>query len=61
MIEVIARLARSMNMTTVAEYVETDEIRARLRGLGVDYAQGFAIGEPGRLDQAVWFRPPKAS
>ena len=33
-------------LTTVAEYVETEEIRARIRSLGVDYGQGFAIARP---------------
>jgi len=46
MVRAIAQLARSMNIGTVAEYVETDEIRARLPTLGVDYGQGFAIGKP---------------
>ena len=45
-IQVIAQLARGMSLTTVAEYVETDEIRMRLAALGVDYGQGFAIGQP---------------
>jgi len=46
MVRAIAQLARAMNITTVAEYVETDEIRARVRTLGVDYGQGFAIARP---------------
>jgi diguanylate cyclase (GGDEF)-like protein len=46
MVKAIAHLARSMNLVTVAEYVETDEIRMRVATLGVDYAQGFAIGRP---------------
>jgi diguanylate cyclase (GGDEF)-like protein len=46
MVRAIAQLARSMAIGTVAEYVETEEIRARLAVLGVDYGQGFAIGKP---------------
>ena len=46
MVRAIAQLARSMAIGTVAEYVETEEIRARLAALGVDYGQGFAIGRP---------------
>jgi diguanylate cyclase (GGDEF)-like protein len=46
MVRAIAQLARAMNITTVAEYVETEEIRARVRTLGVDYGQGFAIARP---------------
>jgi diguanylate cyclase (GGDEF)-like protein len=45
-IQAIAQLARAMSLVTVAEYVETDEIRNRIAHLGVDYAQGFAIGQP---------------
>jgi EAL domain-containing protein (putative c-di-GMP-specific phosphodiesterase class I) len=46
MVQAIAQLARSMQLTTVAEYVETDEIRLRVARLGVDYGQGFAIARP---------------
>jgi diguanylate cyclase (GGDEF)-like protein len=49
MVRAIAQLARSMSLTTVAEYVETEEIRTRLATLGVDYGQGFAIGRPAPL------------
>jgi EAL domain-containing protein (putative c-di-GMP-specific phosphodiesterase class I) len=53
MIEVIARLAHSMSMSTVAEYVETEEIRMRVIELGVDYGQGFAIARPVPLDEVL--------
>ena len=46
MVRAIAQLARSMSITTVAEYVETAEIGERVASLGVDYGQGFAIGRP---------------
>jgi diguanylate cyclase (GGDEF)-like protein len=46
MVRAIAQLARAMNITTVAEYVETQEILTRVRSLGVDYGQGFAIARP---------------
>ena len=46
-------VVRSLNETghflgrkTVAECVESREVLARLRQLGVDYAQGFGIEEP---------------
>jgi predicted signal transduction protein with EAL and GGDEF domain len=35
-----------MSITTVAEYIETEAISARIAELGVDYGQGFAIGKP---------------
>jgi diguanylate cyclase (GGDEF)-like protein len=46
LVKAIAQLARSMGIATVAEYVETDELRMRMASLGVDYGQGFAIGKP---------------
>jgi len=46
MVRAIAQLAHSMDLRTVAEYVETEEIQARVATLGVDYGQGFAIGRP---------------
>jgi Amt family ammonium transporter len=53
MVRAIAQLARTMGMETVAEYVETDELRTRMAGLGVDYGQGFAIGRPVPIDQIL--------
>jgi EAL domain-containing protein (putative c-di-GMP-specific phosphodiesterase class I) len=53
MVRAIAQLARTMGMETVAEYVETDELRTRMASLGVDYGQGFAIGRPVPVDQIL--------
>jgi diguanylate cyclase (GGDEF)-like protein len=46
MVRAIAQLAHTMGMETVAEYVETDDLRVRMTSLGVDFGQGFAIGRP---------------
>ncbi|HWG76158.1 MAG TPA: GGDEF domain-containing protein [Steroidobacteraceae bacterium] len=53
MVQTIAQLARAMSLITVAEYVETDEIRARVTALGVDFGQGFAIGKPEPLTELL--------
>jgi diguanylate cyclase (GGDEF)-like protein len=53
MVRAIAQLARTMSLVTVAEYVETEEIRARVATLGVDYGQGFAIAKPMPLDDLL--------
>ena len=53
MVRAIAQMARTMGMETVAEYVETDELRTRMAALGVDYGQGFAIGRPVPIDQVL--------
>jgi PAS domain S-box-containing protein len=48
-VKAIVQVASNFGMETVAEGVEDDATLALLRGLGVDYAQGFAIGRPGPL------------
>jgi diguanylate cyclase (GGDEF)-like protein len=53
MVHAIAQLARSMGLVTVAEYVETEEIRTRVTALGVDYGQGFAIAQPTPLCEVL--------
>ena len=53
MVRAIAPLARTMCMDTVAEYVETDEIRRRVAALGVDYGQGFCLGKPQPVAQVL--------
>jgi EAL domain-containing protein (putative c-di-GMP-specific phosphodiesterase class I) len=53
MVRAIAQMARTMGMETVAEYVETDELRERMTALGVDFGQGFAIGRPVPLDEVL--------
>jgi diguanylate cyclase (GGDEF)-like protein len=53
MVAALAQIARSMNLISVAEHVETDAIRERIAGLGVDYAQGFAIGQPMPLSELL--------
>ena len=52
-IQAIAQLARAMSLVTVAEYVETEEIRNRIAQLGVDYGQGFAIAQPVPIDEVL--------
>jgi diguanylate cyclase (GGDEF)-like protein len=61
MVRAIAQLARSMSIATVGEYVETEEIRARIATLGVDYGQGFAIGRPAPLVDLLTELPLLAS
>ena len=53
MVRAIAQLAHTMGMETVAEYVETDELRLRMASLGVDFGQGFAMGRPTPLSEVL--------
>ncbi len=45
-VEAIHRMARAMNLKTIAEYAESDAILGKLREIGVDYAQGYRIHKP---------------
>ena len=49
MVEAVNQLAHRMGIQTVAEYAETPACIQVLREIGVDYAQGFALGRPEAL------------
>ncbi|MEM7351445.1 MAG: EAL domain-containing protein [Acidobacteriota bacterium] len=52
MIKSIHDLGRVMGKKTIAEFVENEEILAKLTELGIDFAQGFHVGPPQPLDSA---------
>ena len=51
MVAAINQVGQAMNLETVAEYVESDEIKRKLASIGVDYGQGFCIGRPALFTQ----------
>ncbi|OJW87654.1 MAG: GGDEF domain-containing protein [Thiobacillus sp. 65-1402] len=51
MVEAIHRIGHQMGLKTVAEYVESDQILALLRQIGVDYVQGSGIHRPQPLEK----------
>ena len=46
MVEAIHAIGRTMNLRTIAEFVENEAIRDLLVEMGVDYAQGYYFGLP---------------
>lgn len=46
MVKSINDIGQVMGMQTIAEFVESDEIKALLIEIGVNYAQGFGVGKP---------------
>ncbi len=46
MVKSISDIGHVMGKQTMAEFVENDAILAQIRELGVDFAQGYAIGRP---------------
>jgi len=51
MVKSINEIAHVMGKKTIAEFVENNEILRHLRGLDVDYAQGYLISKPRPLDE----------
>ncbi|MCG7985555.1 MAG: EAL domain-containing protein [Candidatus Thiodiazotropha lotti] len=51
MVKAIKDVATSMNLITIAEYVEDEATLQALKEIGVDYAQGYYIGMPCPLDE----------
>jgi diguanylate cyclase (GGDEF)-like protein/PAS domain S-box-containing protein len=46
MVESLNQIAHAMNIKTIAEFVENEEIIEKLDEMGVDYAQGYGIAKP---------------
>ena len=46
MVEAINQIGHVMGIKTIAEFVENQEILAKITALGVDYAQGYGIAKP---------------
>ncbi|PCI19898.1 MAG: GGDEF domain-containing protein, partial [Piscirickettsiaceae bacterium] len=47
----INEIGHVMGMSTIAEFVENEEILQQLGHLGIDYAQGYHIAKPAPLDE----------
>ena len=45
-VSAINDIGHEIGLTTVAEYVESEDVLVMLKHLGVDYAQGYAVDKP---------------
>ncbi|WP_224982990.1 putative bifunctional diguanylate cyclase/phosphodiesterase [Geomonas agri] len=45
-VKTLAILAKEFNISTIAEYIESEEILQAVQSVGIDYAQGFHLGRP---------------
>jgi diguanylate cyclase (GGDEF)-like protein len=50
LVEAIQRIATTMGLSTIAEYVESEEIARKLLQIGVPWGQGFHLGPPRPLE-----------
>jgi EAL domain-containing protein (putative c-di-GMP-specific phosphodiesterase class I) len=47
LIRAVTDSAKALGVTTIAEFVESEEAAELLRELGIDWGQGFHFGRPG--------------
>ncbi len=50
MVAAINQIGQSMKIKTIAEFACSEHIVKRLKQMGVDYAQGYAVGKPFAID-----------
>ena len=53
MVRSINEIGHLTGKQTIAEFAENEEIITMLRGMGIDYAQGYGVSEPKRVTRAV--------
>ncbi len=53
MVRSINEIGHLTGKKTIAEFAENEEIITMLRGMGIDYAQGYGVSEPQRVTRAV--------
>jgi len=53
MVRSINEIGHLTGKQTIAEFAENAEIITMLRGMGIDYAQGYGVAEPKRVTRAV--------
>lgn len=53
MVRAMQHVANTMNIATVAEFVEDESIMNELDSIGIDYAQGWYVGKPESMQYVV--------
>jgi diguanylate cyclase (GGDEF)-like protein/PAS domain S-box-containing protein len=51
-VQSVKRIGHTAGLQTIAEWVESEQVRARLATIGIDYVQGYAIAKPGPLESS---------
>jgi diguanylate cyclase (GGDEF)-like protein/PAS domain S-box-containing protein len=57
MVKAINHIGHTMNIKTIAEFVEDEDTLTAVREVGVDYAQGYAIAKPTPIEIALFSDP----
>jgi EAL domain-containing protein (putative c-di-GMP-specific phosphodiesterase class I) len=50
-VKAINNIAHEIHSQTIAEFAEDESIMARVRELGIDFAQGYGLGRPVPIEQ----------
>jgi Amt family ammonium transporter len=53
LVKAMNHIAQMMGLQTIAEFVESEAVCAELAELGLDYAQGYFIGRPCPIEEAI--------
>jgi len=53
MVRSINEIGHVMNIKTIAEFVENQEVQQQLEGIGVDFVQGYGISKPFPIDELL--------
>ncbi|MGB7932673.1 MAG: EAL domain-containing protein [Gammaproteobacteria bacterium] len=53
MVRAINQIGHTMNVMTIAEFVEDEDTLRTIRDIGLDYAQGYAVSKPCPLEIAL--------
>jgi len=53
MVRSINEIGHLTGKQTIAEFAENSEIITMLKGMGIDYAQGYGVSEPQRIQMAI--------
>ncbi|MDH3899439.1 MAG: EAL domain-containing protein, partial [Gammaproteobacteria bacterium] len=54
MVRAINQIGHTMNIMTIAEFVEDEAVLQAVRELGVDYAQGYVVAKPVPMEIALF-------
>jgi diguanylate cyclase (GGDEF)-like protein/PAS domain S-box-containing protein len=57
MVEAINQIGHSMDIRTIAEFVEDEQTLEAVRKIGIDYAQGYEIAKPVPIEIGLYSEP----
>jgi len=57
MVEAINQIGHSMDIKTIAEFVEDEATLEAVRKIGIDYAQGYKIAKPVPIEIGLYGKP----